>query len=117
MVNLLSSGLWRWLLEEANVASVLAAEYLHEEVADLRKLKEKAETAPKSKKKDTAPAPKPPMASSFPLRHLLLLHLVFEMYTNRWLFSGHCKIVAFCVRQGAPLASLECKSSLRLVSR
>ena len=58
-----------------------AAEYLHEEVADLRKLKEKAETAPKSKKKDTATAPKPPMASSSRLRHFLLPYLVLE-YTQ-----------------------------------
>ena len=36
-----------------------AAEYLHEEVGDVRKLIEKVEAPPKSKKKVT-PAPPPP---------------------------------------------------------
>ena len=43
-----------------------AAEYLHEEVADLRKLIEKAEAPPKSKKKITPPPPPPAKVSSFP---------------------------------------------------
>ena len=41
-----------------------AAEYLHEEVADLRKLIEKAEAPPKSKKKITPPPPPPAKVTS-----------------------------------------------------
>ena len=78
----------------------LAAEYLHEEVADLRKLKEKAETAPKSKKKDTPAAPKPPMVTSAPLCHFSLPHLVFGVYKAH--LYAHSKAMEFCIRQGAP---------------
>ena len=41
-----------------------AAEYLHEEVADLRKLIEKAEAPPKSIKKITPPPPPPAKVNS-----------------------------------------------------